>query len=365
MPCPSVGCSWEWRAASALDAHRDDCPLYRNNSVIEPLQRSRFACHLHDASTPQRHALARCPASSSRPGRTIGTVYLVGDSLDFQLGKALACRLWRHHTKHAALAMHFEMSTAWMRTLDRGRPHPSRGTPWCIRIGPSTSKRTNDTSAVGNETHVQATSPARVCALSAHPNSLATAERLAAMGVAHPGDVIVVSARMGERQGEGLDLARALAHKLQGMPTAPRRGRAERGGTEPDGERGRGGSPLAQAHAAGVSVIWRERSPQSFSDSATGSYSAHTYGRPTQTCSPQRQTERSANHTAAIAAVRAAGIPAMLLWDVSVTQWDTHLARRTPYVRSRLDCTHWCEPSGVLEAWVDVALAALGDPAVC
>ena len=38
---------------------------------------------------------------------------------------------------------------------------------------------------------------------------------------------------------------------------------------------------------------------------------------------------------------------------IATGEWDVYLASRTAWVRTKLDCTHFCEPSGVLEAWTD------------
>ena len=46
-------------------------------------------------------------------------------------------------------------------------------------------------------------------------------------------------------------------------------------------------------------------------------------------------------------------MPIVPTFDVTHTQWDVYLASRTAYVRKKLDCTHFCEPSGVFEAWTD------------
>ena len=308
------------------------CPLW-NDTIIEPNQRTRFMCHAHDQSTPRRVASSRCAFARAAPAKRLraGTLFLIGDSMDHQLGKATACRLWSLHT---ARDITIERAVPWMKTLDRSRPHASRGAPWCIRIPTSV---------------LLAPTLSRVCVLSAHPTSLATAEALALAGVPKPDDVIVLSTRMGEKESETLELAHALVDKLE----TTRVDESGHGAVE-------GYSPLARIRAAGVRLFWRERSPQAFSDSPTGSYSAHTYGRPGQSCAPQKLSTRGPNHTNALQAVRAAGIPTLLVWDLSASQWDLHLARRTPYVRSRLDCTHWCEgPSSVLEAWVDVVFAAI------
>ena len=59
-------------------------------------------------------------------------------------------------------------------------------------------------------------------------------------------------------------------------------------------------------------------------------------------------------------AVPVAQVGVIAVWELTASQWDQHLARRTPYVRrTGLDCTHFCEPSGVMEAWVDAALFAI------
>ena len=59
----------------------------------------------------------------------------------------------------------------------------------------------------------------------------------------------------------------------------------------------------------------------------------------------------------------------LAVWNLSVSQWDTHMAGLTPAYRagaslakgraSNVDCSHFCQPSAVLEAWVDAMLLAL------
>lgn len=98
----------------------------------------------------------------------------------------------------------------------------------------------------------------RLCVLSAHPTVLATAERLVRLGEVKARDVIMLSSRMKDLDSTTLEIARAFAlslhsttlyHSLQSNATV-------------------GG--LVRARAAGTRFIWRERSPQAFSDSLTG-----------------------------------------------------------------------------------------------
>lgn len=59
-----------------------------------------------------------------------------------------------------------------------------------------------------------------------------------------------------------------------------------------------------------------------------------------------------------------AGLGIVPTWHASVSQWDVHLERRSAHTRARgIDCTHLCEPSGVLEAWTDALLVTLEERA--
>ena len=54
----------------------------------------------------------------------------------------------------------------------------------------------------------------------------------------------------------------------------------------------------------------------------------------------------------------------MPTWQASISQWDVHLERRSAHTLKRgIDCTHLCEPSGVLESWTDTLLVALEERA--
>jgi hypothetical protein len=105
---------------------------------------------------------------------------------------------------------------------------------------------------------------------------------------------------------------------------------------------------------------------QAFAASANGDW-PHTYRGANlgARCAPVAQPGPPASLVAANDALEAARVPVLRIWRATVSQWDVHLADRTPFVRagrlSKVDCTHFCEPSGVLEAWVDETLC-LGPP---
>ena len=122
-------------------------------------------------------------------------------------------------------------------------------------------------------------------------------------------------------------------------------------------------STLGRALRDGFHFLWRETSPQTFSNSPVlGAFQHATYGSPQQLCVVPlqvRQVGRSAAVVKGLAELEAVGVGVVRIWELTVTQADQFLSRRTPYVSRRLDCTHLCEPSGVLHAWSTVALAAL------
>ena len=49
------------------------------------------------------------------------------------------------------------------------------------------------------------------------------------------------------------------------------------------------------------------------------------------------------------------------IWNLSVSQWDVHVSSDSPS-NTPLDCTHFCDPSGVMEAWTNALLQALAAP---
>ena len=112
-----------------------------------------------------------------------------------------------------------------------------------------------------------------------------------------------------------------------------------------------------------VGLAWRETSPQHFAGETTGAYEARHltwYHQKERRCEAVQRPRRNEAQAELLHQLAAAGMPIVRLWDLSVSQWDTHLERRS--LRTRMggvDCTHFCEPSGVLEAWVDSTLVML------
>jgi hypothetical protein len=118
---------------------------------------------------------------------------------------------------------------------------------------------------------------------------------------------------------------------------------------------------LSAALEAHVRIAWREKLPQGFSDSPSGAYFHGSYGAPGQTCAKQQVLGRSPQQAAGLAAIEAAGGRTVRIWEAAIAHGTGgYIGRRTPYLHGKLDCTHWCEPSGLLEHLVDVSLAALG-----
>ena len=58
---------------------------------------------------------------------------------------------------------------------------------------------------------------------------------------------------------------------------------------------------------------------------------------------------------------QSAAIPTLRIWGLTSTQWDTHreMFSSHAYTIGALDCTHFCVPSGVMEAWVSATTNAL------
>jgi len=124
-----------------------------------------------------------------------------------------------------------------------------------------------------------------------------------------------------------------------------------------------GTRPLDVMHRAGqVQLFWRETSPQAFAGKDDGSFDGKGWYRlgSNQHCAAVRARQRKHAEEAALAHLEQhAQLPVIRIHDMTVTQFDARLDNRTPHVRGKLDCTHFCEPSGALEAWVDATLLAI------
>lgn len=236
-----------------------------------------------------------------------------------QAAKALACKLWRASldvdVRQARLAGQRDKLLRQLRELDRVRPNPGRGPPWCVSVG----KRLQF----------------RICFASAwvERGLIDLAARLIDHIHVGRGDVMIVNENMARGEALALSSMRKFAAEVANVS-----------------------SPLGIARAAGLRILWREKSPQAFSDSPVGAFQHGTYGSPGQHCAVPRQTGRSAAVDVGFSELEASGVGVVRIWDESVSQADQHLASRTAYVARKLDCTHMCEPSGVLEWWADVTL---------
>ena len=96
-------------------------------------------------------------------------------------------------------------------------------------------------------------------------------------------------------------------------------------------------SPLGRALRDGFHFLWRETSPQTFSNSPVGAFQHATYGSPQQQCVVPLQVGRSAAVVKGLAELEAVGVGVVRIWELTVTQADQFLSRRTPYVSRRLD----------------------------
>eukprot|EP00908_Phaeocystis_cordata_P006591 Transcript_17209.p1 GENE.Transcript_17209~~Transcript_17209.p1 ORF type:complete len:641 (-),score=-7.25 Transcript_17209:216-2138(-) len=289
------------------------CPLYSSSSV-EPAELTRFRCTLHDplanTSTLRKWHSCRRPPAVSEVFEISSTLFAIGDSLSQQHAKAFACRLLRESTKHEWSIQ----SERWFSAVNPARrPHRDRGRPFCVRVDER-----------------------RVCFATGWPTVVATAELLIREGITKPGDTLVLSENMVNGEAAAQMSMMGFAAKVRNAS-----------------------SLIGQAYEAGVRFLWREKSPQVFSDSLTGAYQHHTYGSRKQRCATPGTLTRSPAVASGLAALDDAGVRPIRIWRATVTQHDVYLGSRTPYVAAKLDCTHLCEPSGVLEMWVDATLDAL------
>ena len=113
-----------------------------------------------------------------------------------------------------------------------------------------------------------------------------------------------------------------------------------------------------------IGLVWRELSPQHFDGSPDGSYPGRhikrrfpTYLPGKSRCAPAQRPARDPARAQRLDELELGGLPVLRIWNLSSSQWDTHLESRTPHLKSRGgDCTHYCFPGGVLEAWSDATL---------
>lgn len=127
----------------------------------------------------------------------------------------------------------------------------------------------------------------------------------------------------------------------------------------------------------GVQLVWRELSPQHF-DMAGGWFKPWKSMSWSRRCVPNREKRHVVRESLLHQLDKL--MPVVFIWNMTVSRWDNHLdhVRQTYQTVAQLaknaatgvlagssksgpaaDCSHYCQPSGVLEAWVDALLIAL------
>lgn len=344
-----------WAATTALEYYAGyACPLW-NNSLVYARTEQRFRCDRYGDAPFRRFDPSCAAASSGSDGggggggsaassslhlvRENTTVWFIGDSISRQHALAFACRL--HHDAHRKRrAPSAEPSSPAEPTLGQ--------TPLSLTAHPTWAALANPpalpvSSANRHQPPFCMTVARRsACFVSSWRRASDSAARLVEHGVVSRGDLVLLN--------DGLHFPDALAITVA-AETAQAFANAS--------------SPLAVAAArGGVRFAWRETSPQAFGFLGNGSYHSGSYAktRAHSACTPVVRTARPAWYVDAHARMAAVGLAVMPTWRATVTQWDTHLARRTPHMTAHsgiLDCTHFCEPSGVMEHWNDALLRLL------
>ena len=288
------------------------------------------AYRFHCSDAPFRHFELQPGCQQKGPLRTsdvLGpnrTAFFLGDSLSAQHAIAFACRMLQ------------ELSTSGS---DRARtvemPRWSSFSPaWLAAAHPPHAAHTKH--AARAQAHCYVVNGRRACHASSWPTAQAVAERLIRSRNVVAGDIVIMNDGLHYGEAASLAMMRELAVAFANTT-----------------------SELAAARRGGIRFAWRETSPQAFGDLPNGSYvqAYRTYGRNyTQGCVPLERTARPDSWARGIAALAAADLDVVKVWHSTASQWDQHLASRTPYVARTLDCTHFCQPSGVMEEWVNATL---------
>ena len=114
-----------------------------------------------------------------------------------------------------------------------------------------------------------------------------------------------------------------------------------------------------------IHLVWRETSPQNFAESLSGAYPGQVdrrqgWKQPSKHGACKLHADVESPWEAPVnQPLEAAGIPVVHIWNATRPHWDKHLSNRTPYMRGRVDCTHFCmgtEGGDVLDMWVQLLL---------
>ena len=280
------------------------------------------------------------------------TIFFVGDSLMEQMMQAVSCRVLRDaHRRNisAVLTRHGDGSSelpyskckedpgvvrcaappGWSPLV--APPHElGRCAPYCHEVA---SHRWTITSC-----YVGAGTKYRKCSAGAG----AVAVLLANHSIAHRGDLILFNEGLWHNDvGVSTRTLTTVLHDVQDQ---------------------RSGGLGSLLRGRGIGLAWRETSPQHFPGLPHGAY--HPLGRkerwygPGDGCAPHNDAGRPAGREELLASLEAAGLPVLRIWGSTQSQWDLHTERRTPHMQAMpgQDCTHFCQPSGVMEAWADGTL---------
>lgn len=133
-------------------------------------------------------------------------------------------------------------------------------------------------------------------------------------------------------------------------------------------------------------ILWRETSPQHFpkpadhgpmadgskadfflfgsgagGDNMYHKQMSEDYKRHGQCDPAANSTHRPPLAQRDLALFEEAGVPLLKIWFLSASQHDVHRALYTSWAHTKgaLDCTHFCVPSGVMEAWTDALFNSL------
>ena len=332
-----------WRCPFWDDGVRFDC----TNRV--PYRRWSTACEVPNAHDD---------VLSANGGRR--TIFFVGDSIAEQHYRVVACRVLHDAARRnvrTLLTSHGSTGGVPMRKCNSSGIS-CIGLPSWVELlpdQPTRDARCAPHCSTVSTTHWTVTL-CYIAAGTAYPacsrRASDTASSLLGMRIARRGDVVILN--------EGIwhnDVARSAAN-LASLHT----------------ELTRGKSSLQSAFAQhDIGLVWRETAPQHFNGSATGSFLGwpdkksaggvnfyHGSG-----CAPNAAVDEQKRRRAPLLdALEDAGLPVLRIWRLTASQWDAHLDMRTPFItrpagHHGADCTHFCDPSGVLEAWADGSLILL------
>ena len=278
------------------------------------------------------------------------TIYFVGDSVSQQHQRAFACRLLHEAHRHALPVRLSSMRVPlWASALVPEHNLDDVCVPRCLEVTVMKGHEGNDgddgRSGVSGSSLELCFVPA---GMHLHTSSASCTQSLADQAaalltnhVAKWGDLLLLN--------EGLHLEASLKEaRLRHLHQLLSGNHTVLGGA---------------LRARRIGLAWRETSPQHFAGETTGAYEARHlswYHQQESHCEPVQKPKRNEVQAELLRQLAASGLPIVRVWDLSVSQWDTHLERRS--LRTRMggvDCTHFCEPSGVLEAWVDSTLFML------